>query len=210
MVIDGDMDELPAGAAGLCAAPVRLAGSIAGDAVSGALETAEPLDVQMQKLAGAGALVAPFRLCGFEVFEARQAGAFEDAADGGGRDAEAARNVLACEAFAAQGMICSRTCCGVGWRRRCGRDERSARPAGPSASKRSRHLRAVRGLTPAARAAACGVSPLRIMSTRRCRPCRVSLAFLWTFIRSLRRGLKLGNSSLLGWARMDNLWKNHS
>ena len=102
MVVDGDMDELPAGAAGLCAAPVRLAGSIASDAVAGALEAAEPLDVQMQELAGPGALVAPFRLCGFEVFEARQAGAFEDAADGGGRDAEAARNVLACEAFAAQ------------------------------------------------------------------------------------------------------------
>src|SRR5215218_4548809 len=47
----------------------------------------------------------------------------------------------------------------VAARSRRGREERSTSPARPSAWNRATHLRAVRGQTPAARAAACGVCP---------------------------------------------------
>ena len=47
-VVDADMDELPAGAAGL----VALAAAVAGDAVADALEAAELLDVDVDQLAG--------------------------------------------------------------------------------------------------------------------------------------------------------------
>jgi hypothetical protein len=39
---------------------------------------------------------------------------------------------------------------------------------------------------------------------------RRETAFLWMFIRTLRRVLKPGNSSLLGPVRMDNLLKAHN
>ena len=54
-----------------------------------------------------------------------------------------------------------------------------------SARQRATHLRTVRGQTPAAWLTACGVCPAS--TTRRAiraRPCGVSLAFLWTFIRA--------------------------
>ena len=57
---------------------------------------------------------------------------------------------------------------------------------------------------------ATGVCPLSIAFTIRSRPSGVSRAFLCMFIRAFLRGcLKLGNSSLHGLARMDNLWKDH-
>lgn len=80
--------------------------------------------------------------------------------------------------------IRSTTAIGVGRCKRCGREERSCNPAMPSASKRATHLRAVRGQTPAARAAASGVCPLRTARARRSRPQGVKRAFLWTLIRS--------------------------
>jgi hypothetical protein len=55
-VVDADMDELPAGAAGL--ALLR----IAGDAMADLAEAAKLLDVDMDHLAGVLALVAPDRL----------------------------------------------------------------------------------------------------------------------------------------------------
>ena len=50
------------------------------------VEAAELLDVDVDELAGVLAFVAPHRLGRLEVPEAAQAGALEDAADGGGRD----------------------------------------------------------------------------------------------------------------------------
>ena len=57
MVVDADVDELPADAAAL----VRTS-PIAGDAVADALETAELFDVDVDHLAGLLALVAAHRL----------------------------------------------------------------------------------------------------------------------------------------------------
>ena len=60
------------------------------------------------------------------------------------------------------------------------------------------------------RAAASGVWPLSTCRTNRSRPIGVKRAFLWMFIRSSPRALKLRNLSFLGPDRMDNLWKAHS
>lgn len=57
--------------------------------------------------------------------------------------------------------MCSTTCGGVGLRSRLGRELRSCRPAGPSCSRRVLHFRPVRGQTPAASLAACGVCPTK-------------------------------------------------
>jgi hypothetical protein len=73
---------------------------------------------------------------------------------------------------------------GVGRCKRCGRDERSCKPAMPSARNRLTHLCTVRGQTPTAALRACGVCPPS--TTRRTmisRPAGVSRAFLWTSIR---------------------------
>src|ERR1700738_5412383 len=68
----------------------------------------------------------------------------------------------------------------------------------------------VRGQTPAARAAACGVRALATCMTIRSRPIGVRRALLWMFIRSSSGTLKLRNLSFLDPDRMDNLWKAHS
>jgi hypothetical protein len=72
---------------------------------------------------------------------------------------------------------------GVGWRSRLGRELRSCGPARPSCWKRSTHLRTVRGQTPAASLAACGVCPPRTILARCSRPNGVRRAFLWMSIR---------------------------
>ena len=51
MVVDGDVDELPAGGA-------RASGLVAGNAVAGALEAAESFDVEREQFAGSVVLVA--------------------------------------------------------------------------------------------------------------------------------------------------------
>jgi len=76
--------------------------------------------------------------------------------------------------------------------------------------KRAHHLRAVRGQTPAARAAACGVCPPSIERTIASRPRGVRRALLWMFIRSSEVSLKRRNSSFLAQDRMDNLLKAHT
>src|SRR5215204_1880026 len=60
------------------------------------------LDVDVDELAGVLAFVAPHRLGRLEVPEAAQAGALEDAADGGGETPGGLGDVLAWEALAAQ------------------------------------------------------------------------------------------------------------
>jgi hypothetical protein len=74
------VDELPADAAG-----PALPGSLAGDAVADALETAELLDVDVDQLAGVLALVAPDRLGRLEGLELVEREPAQDAADGGRR-----------------------------------------------------------------------------------------------------------------------------
>ena len=75
----------------------------------------------------------------------------------------------------------------VGLRRRCGRDERSSRPASPSARQRATHLRTVLTQSPKAVATAFGLCPCS--TTRRTSSARlrgVRRAFLWTSIRPSR------------------------
>lgn len=56
VIVDGDMDELPAHAPA-----VALSLAVAGDAVADAVEAAKLLDVDMDHLAGFGPLVAAHR-----------------------------------------------------------------------------------------------------------------------------------------------------
>src|SRR5438034_7227260 len=67
-VVDADMDELPAGAAGL--ALLR----ITGDAMADLAEAAELLDVDVDHLAGVLAFVAPDRFGRLDVAQPRQPG----------------------------------------------------------------------------------------------------------------------------------------
>ena len=69
-----------------------------------------------------------------------------------------------------------------------GHELRSCKPAKPCSVKRLSHLRAVRSLMPAAWAA--GISPMVAMhSMSNWRPAKVSLAFLWVFIRRDSSGM---------------------
>src|SRR5262249_9333765 len=77
MVVDADMDELPADAAA-----VALAGSIAGGAMADTLETAEFFDVDVDHLAGRGSFVAAHRLDRLQVTHPVQSQSPQDAADG--------------------------------------------------------------------------------------------------------------------------------
>jgi hypothetical protein len=85
-------------------------------------------------------------------------------------------------------------------------DEECKPFADPLLPNRAGHLRIVRGQTPAARAAACGVSPLATCMTTRSRLIGVRRAL---FIRSSSGTLKLCNLSFLDPDPMDNLWKAH-
>jgi hypothetical protein len=76
MVIDGHVGELPAGT-------VDRIASIAGHAVAGPHDATELLDVHVQQFAGCFALVAHDGDHRIERFEARQAQAGQEAADGG-------------------------------------------------------------------------------------------------------------------------------
>ena len=80
MVVDTDVDELPADAAA-----IALSGPIAGDAVADLLETTELLDVDVDHLAGRGALIAAYRLSRFQVAYPIQSQPPQNTADGGRR-----------------------------------------------------------------------------------------------------------------------------
>lgn len=92
------MDELPADAAS-----VGLSGVVAGDAVAGRLEAAEPFDVDVDHVAGLVALVAAHGFGRFQVADAAEPGAAQDPADGGRRRRGLAGDLLAGEALSAQG-----------------------------------------------------------------------------------------------------------
>ncbi len=74
LVIDADMDELPADA-------IVLAAPGPGDAMAGLVEAGEPLDVEMAQIAGASPLIAARRRFGRERREAIQAEAHEFSGD---------------------------------------------------------------------------------------------------------------------------------
>src|SRR5687768_8773193 len=87
------MDELPADPAA-----VALAGPVAGDAVAGLGETPELLDVDVDQIARAVALIAAHRFDRLQGLERGEPEAFEHPADRGGRDT----GLLAGQALAAQ------------------------------------------------------------------------------------------------------------
>src|SRR5215208_4318970 len=96
-VVDADMNELPASAAGLTLL------RITGDAMADLAEAAELLDVDVDHLAGVLALVASDRFGRLDIPEPRQPSALENPADSGGRDAGLHGDVLAGQPLAAQG-----------------------------------------------------------------------------------------------------------
>src|SRR6202030_3465280 len=92
-----------------------------------------------------------------------------------------------------------------------GLEERSRKPSTPSARNRPTHLATVFGVVLYSSAAAALLNPPSITArTIDSRPFDVREAFLWLFIWSLRRTLKLRNLSFLGSDQMDNLLKAHS
>lgn len=86
-VIDGDVDELPAGA---FRAP-QLA--IAGGAIAWYPEAAELLDIQMQQVAGVGMFVALHRGRRLEFAQAVQSAPAQDASEGAVADAQGLTDV---------------------------------------------------------------------------------------------------------------------
>src|SRR6185295_14549744 len=65
VVVDGDMDELPAEPFA-ARSPIALPSAIAGDAVANAIDPAELLDIEVDHLARMLALVATRRFAGFQ------------------------------------------------------------------------------------------------------------------------------------------------
>src|SRR4051812_17842878 len=97
MIVDADVDELPADAAA-----VALAGAIASDAVADSVETTELFDIDVDHLAGRGALIAAHRLGRLQVAYPVQPQSLQDAADGGRRDAGFRRDLLGGVSLTAQ------------------------------------------------------------------------------------------------------------
>lgn len=77
MIVDADVDELPADAP-----VVALSGSIAGDAMADLVEAAQLLDVDVDHLAGAIAFVPAHRLGRLQVAPTVEAVAGQDPSDG--------------------------------------------------------------------------------------------------------------------------------
>src|SRR5882757_1871613 len=108
VVVDTDVHELPADAAA-----ITLSGPVASDAMADLLETTELFDVDVDDLAGCGALIAAYRLSRFQVAYPVQSQPPKDAADGGRGNADFSRNLLAGVALAAQCLhhcACGRRC----------------------------------------------------------------------------------------------------
>jgi hypothetical protein len=81
IVVDADVDELPA-----AAARAGDAGALAGDAVAGSVEAAKLLDVDVDESSGRPVLVADRRLGRLQVPDPAQTCTAQDAADRGRRD----------------------------------------------------------------------------------------------------------------------------
>ena len=98
-------------------AGVALADPVAGDPVADPIELAKLLDVDVDDLAGRGAFIAADRLGRLERRQPVEAQAFEDATDGGGRDADFRSDLFAGVALPAQSLnpfAGGRTC--LAWR----------------------------------------------------------------------------------------------
>ncbi len=94
-VVDGDVEVLPA-------KPALASGPVAGDAMAEAIDAAELLGVDMDQLAGLGALVTHDLGALIERLEAAETAAAQDGADGRDRQAETACDARATQARAPQ------------------------------------------------------------------------------------------------------------
>src|SRR5271155_520450 len=95
VIVDGDVEELPTGAAGFVL-------RIAGEAMAGFGNAGQLFDVDVQQIAGSRMLVAKDGNDGFERASGVQMQAGEDAADGGAAQAGGLSDAHAGPAFAAQ------------------------------------------------------------------------------------------------------------
>ena len=96
-IVDGDVNELPAGAA-----IARLLAARSSDAMAGSAEAAELFDVDVDQFAGPVTLVTARRFGRRQGAQAVEAQALEHTADGSGRDAGFGGDRLAGQALAAQ------------------------------------------------------------------------------------------------------------
>src|SRR5882757_3178288 len=99
VIVDTDVDELPADAA-----TVALAGPIAGDAVTDLVETTELFDIDVDHLAGSGPLITAHRLGRRQVAYPVQSQPPQDAADSGRRHADLGGNLHARVTLPAQSL----------------------------------------------------------------------------------------------------------
>ena len=76
VVVDSDMNVLPAGA-------MDAAAAVAGDATTDGLETSDLLDIEVEQIAGSGMFVAHDGRSRFQIANAAEVESAQDAADGG-------------------------------------------------------------------------------------------------------------------------------
>ena len=185
MVVDGDVDGLPANASA-----VALPLAVAGDAVADPVEATELLDVDVDHLARLVTLVAAHRHGWIKGIDPIQAQPLEDAADGGRRDRQFGSNLLAGAARPSQRF----NLLNDGLRRGFAQPMRS-RAAVVQASQALAPV-ALHPLANRLRADACGFADgLRRLPAQRLphdplSTTRVRRAFLCTFIRSSAKSLK--------------------
>src|ERR1700760_3636222 len=99
MVVDRHMDELPSGTSG-----PAMADDIAGNAMAGSVETAELFDVDVDDLAGRGALVTGTRRLRLQRREQTEPSSMEDARNAGFGNCELNRNLFLGAALTAQAL----------------------------------------------------------------------------------------------------------
>ena len=153
MVVDADMDIFEAD-------PAVLAGAAASDAMSGFVEAGEPLDVEMDGVAGPLPLVAADRRLGLEGRGLAEAEADQLRRDRGTGEPETEAISAAVSRQCRSRKIIGRQPVPIRPAGSSGREERSTRPEAPSARSRARHLRTVRTLIPKLAAAAARSSRL--------------------------------------------------
>ena len=95
VVVDGDMHVLPAGA-------MDAAAAVAGDAATDSPETSDLLDVEVEEIAGSGMFIAHDGRSRFQIADATEVEAAQDAADRGATESGGLGDAQAGPALAAQ------------------------------------------------------------------------------------------------------------
>jgi hypothetical protein len=187
-----------------------LAGPIAGDAVANLFETAESFEIDLDHLAGRGALITAHRSSGSRSRIRFSPSRCRMRLTVAGERRFRPRFAYRCGAASAKASTAAHVAGGVWLGNERGLEERSCKPSTPSARKRPTHLATVFGVVLYRPVTAALLNPPSTTArTIASRPRGVRRAFLWLFIWSLRGTLKLRNLSFLGSDQMDNLLKDH-